>query len=431
MKPKLRPIDVRLFVDRGRPAFLLRDPLALSDKIAILPQALGPLLPLMDGSRDVAGLHASLLIRVGVRVAPEIIQHVVDQLDDALLLDNDHFSRAYADALQTYRAADFRPPNLAGSGYPAEPVGLRRFLDDFLSGLSLNGTSGTASLPPSVEMGAQPQPKDYATKTNQGEIVGLISPHIDYQRGGPIYASVWDRATDAVRAADLIIIFGTDHAGSAGQINLTRQNYATPYGVLPTDAELVDAIAAAIGEEAAFAEEIHHRGEHSIELAAIWLHHVRNGQSCQVLPILCGSFQHFVAGQADPATDSALNATLDILRRAIADRRVVVVAAADLAHVGPAFGHPFHVDRVRYAQLQAADEILIQTMAGADASAFFRTIAGEGDRRNICGLPPIYLTLRLLEGSVRGELTGYDRCPADGANTSFVSVCGLVFHLDT
>jgi AmmeMemoRadiSam system protein B len=258
----------------------------------------------------------------------------------------------------------------------------------------------------------------------------LISPHIDYQRGGPIYAGVWEEAADALRAADLVIIFGTDHAGSAGQITPTRQNYATPYGVLPTDTALVDAIAAAIGEEAAFAEEIHHRGEHSIELAAVWLHHMRNGQSCQVLPILCGSFQHFVAGQADPATDPVLNASLDVLQKAIAGRRVVVVAAADLAHVGPAFSHPFPVDHVRYAQLQAADEILIQTIADADASAFFRTIAAEGDRRNVCGLPPIYLTLRLLEGSVRGELTGYDRCPADGANASFVSVCGLVFHLD-
>jgi hypothetical protein len=207
---------------------------------------------------------------------------------------------------------------------------------------------------------------------------------------------------------------------------------------LPTATDVVEAIAATIGEEAAFAEEIHHRREHSIELAAVWLHHVRGGQPCQIVPILCGSFRHFVenaAGaqglappQADPATDPTLNATLDALRAAIAGRRVVIVAAADLAHIGPAFNDSFPIDRIRYAQLQAADEILIQTITDGDADAFFHTIAAEGDRRNVCGLPPIYLTLRLLKGNVRGELTGYDRCPADEQNTSFVSVCGMVFQ---
>jgi AmmeMemoRadiSam system protein B len=107
---------------------------------------------------------------------------------------------------------------------------------------------------------------------------------------------------------------------------------------------------------------------------------------------------------------------------------VVIVAAADLAHIGPAFGGSFPIDRIRYEQLQVSDEILIETITDGDAAAFFRTIAAEGDRRNICGLPPIYLTLRLLGDNVRGKLTGYDRCPADEEDTSFVSVCGVVLR---
>lgn len=437
MNPKLRPIEVRLFVDQGRPAFLLRDPLALSDKVAILPQVLGPLLALLDGSRDVAGLHAALLVRAGVRIAPEIIQRVVDQLDEALLLENARFERAFAEALRAFREAPFRQPALAGPSYPADPAVLHSLLDGYLARVSANGTGvdlpvmRLASDTHATGTPSQGSPGGSAASERgecQADIVGLVSPHIDYRRGGPIYAGVWGRAADALRAADLAIIFGTDHTGSAGRITLTRQHYATPYGVLPTATDVVDALVAAIGEEAAFAEEIHHRGEHSVELAAVWLHHVRGGQPCQVVPILCGSFQHFVERGADPAIDSTLNATLDALRTAAAGRRVVVVAAGDLAHVGPAFDSPFPVDHIRYAQLQAADEILIQTILDGDAEAFFHTIAAEGDRRNICGLPPIYLTLRLLNRNARGELTGYDRCPADGGNTSFVSVCGIVFR---
>jgi AmmeMemoRadiSam system protein B len=437
MNPKLRPVEVRSFVDQGRPVFVLRDPLALSDKVTIVPQVLGPLLALLDGSRDVAGLHASLLVRAGMRVAPEIIQRVVDQLDDALLLQNDHFARAYAETLRTYRTTPFRPPALAGPSYPAEPAALRGLLDGYLGGISVNGSHANSSVGHVASpVHITPDPLQVSLGDSNGSergechtgIVGLVSPHIDYQRGGRVYAGVWERAADAVRGADLAIILGTDHAGGAGRITLTRQHYATPYGVLPTASDVVDAIAAAIGEEAAFAEEIHHRGEHSVELAAVWLHHMRDGQPCQVVPILCGSFHHFVQGQADPATDATLNATLDALRSAIAGRRAVVVAAADLAHVGPAFSDPSPIDHIQYARLQAADEILIQTITDGDADAFFRTIAAEGDRRNICGLPPIYLTLRLLNGQGQGELTGYERCPADAQNTSFVSVCGVVFR---
>src|SRR5574341_2500053 len=105
MNPKLRPIEVRPFVDQGRPVFVLRDPLSLSDKVVILPQALGPLLALMDGSRDLAALHASLLVRVGLRVSPEIVKRVIDQLDEALLLESEHFAQVYAEFVRAYRTA--------------------------------------------------------------------------------------------------------------------------------------------------------------------------------------------------------------------------------------------------------------------------------------------------------------------------------------
>jgi len=407
MNPKLRPVEVRPMVERDQPALMLRDPQAISDKVVILPQALGPLLALCDGSRDVSELGEALLVQAGLRISQDVIQRVIDHLDDALLLENDHFAQAYAEALQAYRAAPFRLPVLAGQSYPAKPAALRAMLEDYLAKASTDGTGPG--------------------------IVGLVSPHIDYPRGGPVYASVWSQAAEAVRAADLAVIFGTDHAGGAGRITLTRQNYATPFGTLPTDGNIVDAVVAAIGEEAAFAEEVHHRQEHSIELAAVWLHHMRGGQPCRIVPILCGSFHTFVENAAgaqagDPAVDPTFNAALDALRAAIAGQKVVVVAAADLAHIGPAFGGSFPIDRIRYEQLQVSDEILIETITDGDAAAFFSTIAAESDRRNICGLPPIYLTLRLLGGGVRGEITGYDRCPADEENTSFVSVCGMVLR---
>jgi len=63
-------------------------------------------------------------------------------------------------------------------------------------------------------------------------VAGVISPHIDYQRGGPVYAAVWQRAAGAIRGAELVIVFGTDHSGGPGKLTralrITRKQNALP-----------------------------------------------------------------------------------------------------------------------------------------------------------------------------------------------------------
>ena len=100
---------------------------------------------------------------------------------------------------------------------------------------------------------------------------------------------------------------------------------------------------------------------------------------------------------------------------------------ADLAHSGPAFGDAMPVDLAGRARMTAADDALIEAMCAGDAQAFYEQVAAENDRRNVCGLSPIYLTLRLL-GETTGERAGYERCPADQEGASWVSVCGVVLE---
>ncbi len=73
------------------------------------------------------------------------------------------------------------------------------------------------------------------------------------------------------------------------------------------------------------------------------------------------------------------------------------------------------------------DRELLTRMCAGDAPGFFQAIRQVEDRNNICGLAPIYLTLRAL-GGVDGEPAGYELCPADAAGTSVVSVCGVTLH---
>jgi len=399
--PKLRAVHTQPVVQNGRPYILLRDPLQLTTKTVIIPQQLAPLLALCDGTREPSAIRAALAVRFGLPIAPNVIERVFAALDDALLLHNDRYAQAREHALSEYRHAPFRPPVSAGQSYPTDAEQLRAQLQAYMDTVD-----------------------DVKPGSPDGR--GLISPHIDYARGGPVYARVWKRAAEIVKAADLVILLGTDHFGRDGQLTLTRQHYATPFGVLPTEQEAVNALAEAIGPDAAFAGELYHRSEHSIELAAVWLHHIREGQPCELVPILCGSFAHFVRGEAEPEHDAAINALLPALRQATAGRRAIVVAAGDLSHVGPAFGgHPLGL--VERARLQAADDELMARICEGDAHGFYAAIRRDGDKRNVCGLPPIYLALRMLS-PVQGELLSYDRCPADDRGTSFVSVCGILLR---
>ncbi len=255
---------------------------------------------------------------------------------------------------------------------------------------------------------------------------GLVSPHIDYDRGGPVYARTWQHARAAVREAEVVVILGTDHAGSPGTLTPTRQDYATPWGTLPTDQDALDRFEAAWGDDSLYDEELHHRREHSIELAAVWLHFMRDGEPVTLVPILCGSFLPFTSGDTSPKDNSRFTKSIAALGDALAGRRVLVVAAADLAHMGPAFGDPKPLEQPEKEELEGFDRTLLDAMCQGDAARFLGLLQQSRDKQKVCGLPPIYAALQML-GPVAGRVVDYAQCPADGLAGSVVSVAGVVW----
>jgi hypothetical protein len=151
------------------------------------------------------------------------------------------------------------------------------------------------------------------------------------------------------------------------------------------------------------------------------------GRPCQVVPILCGSFESFIHQNINPSTSVAISATIEALREIASTRRTVIVAAADLAHVGPAFGDLLPLDLATRASLEAQDRRLIEVLGKADTGAFLEEIRRDGDQRRVCGIPPIYIMLALL-ARMEGTTTGYAQCPASEDGTSIVTICGMVYH---
>ena len=215
--PKLRLEDAQPFDYEGSTYILLRDPLELVDKNILVPQPLVPALTLCDGTRNIAALRGAMALRYGMFISPDRIQSFIDTLDEAYLLDNDRSRKARRQAQARFRKAPFRKPANAGLSYPDNPVELANLLQGYIDAL------------------------DGSVQPVNG-VRGIVSPHIDYERGGPVYAQVWAPAADAVRKADLAIIFGTDHFSEGFSFSLTRQTYATPFGLLPTALDIVDQV---------------------------------------------------------------------------------------------------------------------------------------------------------------------------------------------
>ena len=404
--PTLRSLDFQPVYYQGQHMWYLRDPLQLTPYQIIMPPGLVQMLLFCDGTRTPRQIHEAFCQHVGEEVAYDIIADALQQLDVACLLENNTSRKAMTKLIADYRAQPHRPPALADLSYPGDVAALTHLFESYGQGDELNGWAGWRGR-------------------------GIVSPHIDYQRGGALYSQVWRRAETAVLEADLVIILGTDHNGGLGTFTLSRVPYATPFGVLPTDLDLIDKVAEAIGLEEAYKEEIHHRQEHSVELSAVWLHYLYQRAQVEpppMVPVLVGSFHHFMINGSHPGRDELLMTAVDTLKRETAGKNILVVASVDMAHVGPVFNDDFVMDAVRREQLRAQDEGLITAVLQGDADSFYDQIAAVQDRNRICGFSPIYLMLRYLETVKKGVKVDYQHCPADEQNHSLVSISGLLLE---
>jgi len=400
--PRLRPLDIKPIRHEGRDFLMFRDPLLLSDLMVMVPQEISGVVAFFDGERDAEGVSAAIAVRFGVRLPAEVIAALAQALDDALMLDNARAEEARQRALAEYRARPFREPALAGTVYPESPEALSNYFSELLNSLD----------------------SEKAATIAREEIVGVLSPHIDYPRGGAVYAETWNSAARSVQEAELAIILGTDHYGGSGEITLTRQNYASPFGTLPTATEIVEEFASAIGSEDAFAHEIRHRGEHSIELAAVWLHYIRGQKPLPTVPVLIGSFEGYMKNGEPPESDPRIRRFIESLSKAIQGKRVLVVIAADLVHLGPAFGHEAVTESQR-ALIREADKGFLEAMATAHGDGLISEFRKHPYHDTICGLAPLYVASQALRPS-RVEPISYAQCPADADNTSLVSICGAL-----
>ncbi len=403
--PKLRQLDAFPLSVSGRTMIGLRDPMSFSADTLAVPRQFHLMLSMLDGTHSVGDIQAEYMRASGELIYKDILEDMVRKLDKSLFLDNENFQRRREEIEGEFRRSDTRPAALAGKSYDESPETLAAQIEEFF-----RHADG-------------PGPPDRSR--NDGDLKGIIAPHIDFQRGGPCFA--WAYKELAERSdADVFVILGTAHARTDGPFALTYKDFETPFGALPCDRSIVEKIERETSQPL-LADEFVHRGEHSIEFQAVFLAYLyKDVKEVSIVPILCGSFQEMTLSRSRPADDDRVSEFIAALKKSVADsgKKVCYIASADLSHVGPRFGDPHPLSEGFLRLLEADDRRMLERVEEVDADGFFGNIEADGDRRKICGLPPIYTMLYSM-GAASGKLLKY-QCWPDPAGT--VSYASMAFY---
>jgi AmmeMemoRadiSam system protein B len=247
-----------------------------------------------------------------------------------------------------------RPPAVAGSFYPADPVALRR---------ALAGHLAEAAPPPDAS-----SPK------------ALIAPHAGYVYSGPVAATAYRTLATSRATVRRVLLAGPAHFVPLRGVAMSSADaFATPLGPTTVDDE---ARARALGVDGTVVDDSAHADEHSLEVHLPFLTQVLG--PVPVLPLL--------VGRGAPAV------LADVLDALWGGDETRVVVSTDLSH--------YHDDATAKAiDRETADAIVarcetLHPERACGASAVLGLL--EAARRH-------GLTVRLLDLRTSGDTAGDPR----------------------
>ena len=406
-KPKLRPLSAVPIERDGQELICLFDASGLSDRQVLVNAQTFFILSRFDGEHTLNEVALAYTRQFGELLLNDRVERIVRDLDEAMLLESDRFRRHLAERLATYRASGVREAVHAGESYPSDPDELRAHVRGLF----------TADGGPGL-----PEPSRQAAA-----ITALVTPHIDFARGGRGYAYAYKALAEGA-PADTYVIVGIAHQPSSTPYAATRNTFATPLGLVEVDGELLDMIESDYPGDL-YADEGLHISEHSIELQVVMLKALCAKKPFKIVPLLAASLEQFLDIEAAPSTLPEVDAMARALRRALAleAKRVCLIAAVDLAHVGNQFGDPGRVTDAVRAAIESADREMLAVVERGDSDAFVASAGADGGRRKICGVPALYVTLRALDGAASGELLHYEQAYTPETE-SVVSFAAMAFR---
>jgi len=366
-KPRLRPVEpIRLDTENGT-AIVLRDRAGLCEAVLTVSEAALLLMTLFDGEQTCDEIRRAFLAQFGHPLAAEKLQSVVEQLDRAKFLDGPSFDAYYDSLLLAYRRG-----------------GTRRMRAGMLPGLDGSGRMFEQMLAGSDDAGvAQP-------------IAGFIAPHLDYPRGRPCYAAAYATLRHR-RRPERVVILGTNHFGRSNTVVATANDFVTPFGTTRTDRGLLDQLESRCGDLRTF--ELDHLREHSVELQVAWLQHLYGAGSFRLLAVLCPDPCGPSGTQPSDGKGVNLRDFATILGEVLAADAddTLLIAGADLSHVGAAFGDQRTLDDAFLGAVRRRDQGALARLAAGDPEGFRDTLAEDSNPTRVCSAGCIFVLATVLK----------------------------------
>lgn len=390
--------------EEGQTRILLKDLEGLTSNSFLLTPVAVFLASLLDGKRRLADVAYEFHTQTGITLKEDDIWAMVAQFAEAELLETPEVIAKRGGILKSYLDNPLRPMVHQGGGYPDTPANLEPFLNAFYKDAK-------------------------GPKKSRPSPFALVTPHIDFHRGGPAYGCAYQALSECT-PPDVILALGVAHQSPPTPWVFTDKAYDTPYGPVAVDRDL----ASALGEQLWYKpsqDEAVHRGEHSLEFQAVWLKHLWRDRCPPWVPVLCSSFSPLARDNL-PSSILGLEEAFLKIGTVLAERfrqgeRIMILAGIDLAHVGPRFGDQEILGPELEKRVEKEDRASMALALELKADDFYKSVMADGHWRKVCGLSALYSTLRwtrLMAGDtpVKGQLLTYGQAPDPlGGLVSFTS----------
>jgi hypothetical protein len=376
-KPRLRPVEAFPLHEGDGGTIGVRDRSGLSEVMLSLSAPALHIMSMMNGDHTCDDIRRQFQASFGRTLAEDTLHSMVTHLENAHFLEGSGFEAFYQSLLDEYRNERIREmPHAAALGIVDDSGSI---FDEMLADVNGCVPSGT--------------------------IVGLIAPHLDYPRGRPCYAAVY--ATLRNRPPpDRVIILGTNHFGRSTSVAATGNAFSTPLGVTRVDGSFLEKLEERCGDLRTF--ELDHAREHSIELQVAWLQHFFGADAFTIVPLLCpdpcgptGTAP--LDGRGVDLREFAL--TLGELVRNDAGE-TLIVAGADLSHVGAAFGDERPLDDAFLDEVQKRDRSALDRLRTGEVEGFRQCVAEQENPTRVCSAGCIFVLATALPDA-SASLLGY------------------------
>jgi AmmeMemoRadiSam system protein B len=395
MRPKLRALEAHPAPEGSRGLITLCDAAGLSPVALTVSEPVVFVLDYFDGEHTLGEISAAFGRQFRQALAPETLATIVSHLREAYFLDDESFEAYYQGLVKEYRAAPARTMRSAGELGIDPDIG--RWFEIVLAGEA--GADG--------EMPA----------------AGLIAPHLDYPRGAPCYAAAYARLRNRP-VPGRVIVLGTNHFGRSTAVVTTGKDFATPLGTTRTDVAFIEQLEGRCGDLRRF--EFDHQREHSVELQVLWCQHLFGPERFTLVPILCPD----PCGPTGTAPSDGQGVDLRDFARALSEcipldnRDTLLIAGADLSHVGARFGDRRKLDDAFLPEVRRRDQEVLQALERDGAEAFLTCVAEGGNPTRICSAGCIFTLLTALPGA-KARLLKYHQAVHEESQTG-VSCAAVV-----